>query len=125
MTFNFSDEAAPATVRKTEENPFVAVVASMESDSGKAKGFDTENNTKNLAKVRRQLTAAGDAADKTVRWTTAVNPETKLVHVTFYAVSKIKRGATTAAPVATPTPAPVAAPADAPAPAPKRTRTAK
>ena len=89
----FTDEDAPATVRKTEPNPFLAAVASMEADSGKGKGFDTETTDKNLAKVRRQLTSAGEAAGVTVRWTTSLNDNGK-THVTFYAVSKISRKAT-------------------------------
>lgn len=112
--FTFTDEDAPATVRKVEANPFDAPVKSLVADSGKSKSFITKNDEKELAKIRRQLTTAGETHGVTVRWVVAPQEDATKAKVSFYAVSKIVRK-----------PKPVADATPAPAPAEKAPKTGK
>src|SRR4051812_26946572 len=142
--FDFADETAPTASRETEPNPFLAVVASLTANDGKAKGFDTAPDKANLTKIRRQLTAAGDAANVTVRSLALAKAlrkgappvdQSKPFHITFFAVTKIVKGkdvVTAEAPAVgednnatVPVPTPESIAATTPKPVTSRTRAAK
>jgi hypothetical protein len=102
---DFQDVAVPTQRRSTVINPFIDVVGAMRVD-GPAKQFVMAGYTdkvqsasgksenwadKNVARIQRQLTEAGNEHNVTVRRTMEDHKNGELT-VTFWCIPKIVRG---------------------------------